>query len=167
MNKSEIDSLINIEKTITNKRRPDFALNNRNYKMNITLEAEGDTEFRMFIRQLVDFPEDFTVGLRIESPNKYSESTLVLLRFQGPHGGQSSTKSHDDLHNNYHIHIYTEEDYNAKRNKASYANKSTSFSSLEEAIVEFMKYCNITDPNNIFKTEQWKSKQIAMDLGII
>lgn len=35
---------------------------------------------------------------------------MVLLRYQGPHGGQSSSQSLKDLHNSYHIHEYTEED---------------------------------------------------------
>lgn len=159
-----VEELIACEKTIDRKRRPAFKEDFRHYKMNIplTCSVQGQ-KMSMFLRQLKDFPEDFTVGLKLDGPNDFMEYDIVLVRFQGPHGGQSTDKSMESLHNTYHIHEYTQEDLDRRRKKASYKGVGH-FSSLEEAIVQFMEKCHIDDPNGIFEEEREKTMQIKMDL---
>ena len=159
-----VEEYIQCDKYIDRKRKPPFKEEFRHYKMTINLVCPTiKAIMSMFLRKLKDFPEDFTVGLKIDGPNDIMEYDVVLVRFQGPHGGQSKERSVQDLHNSYHIHIYTQDDMNCRRKKASYKGPGN-FNSMEEAIIRFMEYCHISDPNGIFKEELLKCNQIKMDL---
>lgn len=161
-----IDELISCPKRIDRKKRAKFKEDYRHYRMDIELSC-SDPKYKMsmFLRKSLDFPEDFSVGLKLEGPNEIKEQTIVLVRYQGPHGGQSAEKAFSDLHNSYHIHKYTQDDIDCRRKKASYE-KDGDFSSFEEAIVKFLAYCNIEDPNGIFDEEKEKTSQISMNLDI-
>ena len=153
-----LEYLLSLQKTIENKRRPESVPDNRHMRMNIQLSCSEDYKFTMFTRSLITFPEDFTVGLRLDAPNPYFSSTVVLVRFQGPHGGQM--ESDHSIHNSYHIHLYTESDFAHQKNKASYRESTDKFNSIEGAIVEFLKFCNIQDPYGIFNEERNRINQI-------
>lgn len=163
----DIQYLITCKKTIPRKKKPAFKEDQRHYRMDIELTCEEQPRVRMsmFLRRLIDFPEDFSVGLRLEGPNEIKEHAIVLVRFQGPHGGQSAGKRLHDLHNSYHIHEYTQEDCDCRRKNASYKGEGQ-FASFEEAIIQFMIKCNIEDPNNIFAEEKEKVEQLRMNLDI-
>lgn len=162
-----IEEYIACPKVIERKRRPAFKAENRHYRMDIDLVCPdcSNVKMSMFLRKSMEFNEDFTVGLRLEGPNEYLEHTIVILRYQGPHGGQSDTKTMKDLHNSFHIHEYTATDAQCRRKKASYKG-AAGFGSFEEAIVQFLKRCNISDPNGIFDEEREAINQIRMDLDI-
>lgn len=159
-----VSELIACPKTIQRKRKPIAKEDSRHFKSEIELIC-SDPRIRMsmFLRRLKDFSEDFTVGLKLNGPNEIMECDIVLMRFQGPHGGQSKALAIKDLHNSYHIHEYTEEDMIRRRKLASYKGIAT-FSSYEEAIIQFLKTCNIADPNGIFDEERQKIAQIKFDL---
>jgi len=159
-----IEEYITCKKIIERKRRPSFKLENRHYRMDVALKCpDSSARMSMFLRKSVDFIEDFSVGLKLEGPNEFLEYTIVLVRYQGPHGGQSTTGMMEDLHNSYHIHEYTQKDFDCRRKRASYKGTSE-FSSFEEAVVLFMKRCNIEDPNGIFDEEMNLVNQVRMDI---
>ena len=163
----DIERLITCEKVIERKRRPEFKEEARHYRMNIDLKCvDIDVKMIMFLRRLKDFPEDFTVGLRLVGPNEIKEQDIAIVRYQGPHGGQSVQKSMSDLHNGFHIHEYTQDDIDKRRKRASYKGPAQ-FGSFEEAIVRFMERCNIKDPNGIFADEKMMCEQIQMDFDMI
>lgn len=158
-----IKEYITCEKIIDRKRKPAFKDEFRHDKITIEITCPTiNAKMSMFLRRLKDFPEDFTVGLKLDGPNEIMESDVVLVRFQGPHGGQSVDKSMRDLHNSYHIHEYTQDDMNCRRKKASYKGPAD-FASFEEAIIRFMEHCHIADPNGIFNEEREKIKQMSID----
>lgn len=160
-----IKKLLQCDKHIRKKRRPEFQIDQRHEKANIELECDlPDIKMTMFLRRLLAYPEDFTVGLRLDSPNPLAEHTVVLVRFQGPHGGQSAEKNVENLHNDYHIHLYTEEDYRCHRKRASYK-EAGNFESFEQAIDAFLSYCNIQDEFGIFNDEREKAQQFMVDFG--
>ncbi len=162
----DVEKLIACRKIIERKKRPAFKKEHRHYRMDIDLTCvDFPYKMSMFLRKLIDFPEDFSIGLRLEGPNEIKEQDIALVRFQGPHGGQSALRSSSDLHNSYHIHEYTQEDLDCRRKRASYK-EDGSFSSFEEAVVFFMERCNIDDPNGIFSEEKEKCNQIMMNLDI-
>ena len=159
-----ISDLISCSKTIDRKRKPPFKDEFRHYKMNIDLSCSiPNIKMTMFMRRLKDFPEDFTVGLKLDGPNAIKETDVVILRYQGPHGGQSASQSLSDLHNSYHIHEYTEDDMTYRRRKASFK-CAGNFSSFEEAILRFLERCNISDPNGIFDEEREMITQVKLDI---
>lgn len=160
-----VEEYITCEKIIDRKRKPAFKEESRHVRMTIELTCPtANVKMSMFLRRLKDFPEDFTVGLKLDGPNEIMEYDVVLVRFQGPHGGQSAEKSMLDLHNSFHIHEYTQDDMKCRRKKASYKEQAK-FGSFEEAIIHFMEYCHIADPNGIFSEEREKIMQIRMDLN--
>lgn len=159
----EVNDLIRIRKLITNKRRPDWIEENRHYKINLNLFCPEHSEFKfiMFLRKQVTFPANFTIGLRMDTPNPLADSSIVLVRFQGPHGGQSGDRK--TLHNDFHIHLYTEDDLLHKRKRASYKGPGC-FNSFEEAVLEFLKFTNIADPSEIFNKEAAELKQLTLPI---
>jgi len=157
-----VENIIQCKKSIQRIRRINMKLDNRHLRGDIDLVCDlPDIKLVMFLRRLQFFPEDFTVGLRIETPNPFLDSSIVLLRFQGPHGGHISPDG--DIHNSYHIHYYSEDDLRHRRKKASVANKLPgTFNSYDEAVVQFLEYCNIKDPNGIFAEERSRLHQMQL-----
>ena len=160
-----VDDILKCKKIIDKKRRPELQLEHRHYRMNIELTCnELDVKMIMFIRKLAESPnKDFTVGLRIAGPSFFANHDTVIVRFQGPHGGQSAARNLSDLHNNYHMHLYTEDDRIHHRKLAKYKEAAT-FNSFEQAVVDFLAFCNIEDSNGIFDYELELTQQFKMDL---
>ena len=158
-----IEEYITCEKIIDRKRKPTFKKEFRHNRMTIELTCPKiKAKMSMFLRRLIEFPEDFSVGLKLDGPNEIMETDVVLVRFQGPHGGQSIEKSMRELHNSYHIHEYTQDDMICRRKRASYKGQAD-FVSFEEAIIRFMEYCHIADPNGVFDEERERIMQIKID----
>lgn len=110
-----VAEIIGCKKEIINKRRPNFREEFQHYRMNIDLQCDDESiKTAMFLRRKVVNPEDFTVGLKLLTPNDMGHEA-ALLRYQGPHGGQSQSHSLEDLHNDYHVHYYSEQDYFRKK----------------------------------------------------
>lgn len=159
-----VEDLLVCKKQIQKKRKPIFQIDQRHQKMNIELKCDYNLKMTMFLRRLIERPEDFSIGLRIDTPNPFADYTLVLVRFQGPHGGQSLEKDINNLHNDYHIHVYSEDDFKFRRKMASYKEKGD-FNSFEEALLKFLEYCNIEDTYNIFDDERQRVMQFEMCLN--
>ncbi len=150
-----LEELVFGHKTITNKRRPEFKQDQKHLRADILLQCGDPTiSMTMFLRKLIDIPEDFSVGLRLNTPNTFLDTSVVLVRFQGPHGGQSINRNLNDLHNRYHIHLYSQEDFDRRRKRASVDKCEANFNSFEEAICQFLEYCHIEDPYDIFNHER-------------
>jgi hypothetical protein len=158
------------KKIIINKRRPAFKHENRYLRADIDLLCNVESKnivMTMFLRKHESSFDDFSVGLRLNTPNPYINYPIVLLRFQGPHGGQSDTREYGNLHNAFHIHIYSERDFERMRKKASTDSKyAANFNSYEEAVCEFLDYCKIKDENDIFNQEKMAIAQYSMNLSL-
>lgn len=161
-----VSEIINCKKEITRKRRPQFREEHRHYRMDIELRCEDENlKTAMFLRRGIDSIENFTVGLKLLMPNDIGYE-IALLRFQGPHGGQSATLSGDDLHNKYHVHFYSEQDLIRRKKLASVSNKHVAeYNSFEEAIICFLSTCNISDTHDIFREERERSIQTHLRLN--
>jgi len=131
--------------------------------MDIELSCEDKSiKTNMLIRRNINDLNNFTVALKLLTPNELGRAT-ALLRFQGPHGGQSEILSISDLHNDYHIHYYSELDYLRKRKLPSVDNRrKANYDCIEGAIISFLDACNIADPNGIFDEERDRMKQITL-----
>lgn len=162
----KLEDLQTCEKRILRKRCPEFRIDQRHRRMDIPLECSiPGIKMTMFLRQLLDLPEDFTVGLRIDTPNPFADFTIVLVRYQGPHGGQSPQNDISNLHNRYHIHFYSQQDLDRRRKNPLISEKMLAmFSSFDEAIIQMMTSWNILDPNGIFDDVRERLNQISMNL---
>lgn len=161
-----IDEILAAPKRIIRKKRITLTQEHRHWRAELPLECDSlPYKMTMFIRKLVRFEEDFSIGLRLDQAHEPFNFAVVLVRFQGPHGGQSATHSGQDLHNEYHIHLYSDEDLQRRRKNASYR-ESSGFNSYEQALMDFLSYCNIEDPYDIFDEERQRCAQVQMPLDI-
>ena len=146
----EIMTIIKCKKIITRKPKNEFVYSNRQWRNDCGAKSIDEKySFTIFMRYLDDMHEDFSVGLRIETPNPFLNRPLILTRYQGPHGGFVENQITDDPHNTYHIHILAASDVNNKIYAAKKKIIDTDYSNIFEAISSFCLFCNIEDGEQI------------------
>ena len=146
-----IQELITCPKKSSSLSRAKFIEKNRSRRCEIDCYSQDDRfHFTIFLRQSIEFIEDFSVGL-IWKEAFNQESTLpdcVLIRCQGPHDGKSEEGS--DMHHSYHTHTLTEIDVREHRyTKPSKRQYAETYSSFQEAIYYFEEYCGMIGLRNI------------------
>lgn len=133
-----IDDILAAPKRIMRRKKVALTQIQCHWKADLPLECDSlPFKMTMFIRKLVEFEEEFSIGLRLDPAYDPFDFAVVLVRFQGPHGDQSILRSSSDLHNNYHIHRYFDEDLQLHRKCASYRDPSN-FNSFDQALIEFL-----------------------------
>lgn len=108
-------------------------------KMTALNETKG--EFTVFLRQNVDFPENFSIGLTY-SPHD-GRDTITLIRCNGKHGDFNESFDPEHPHWDFHIHHATEAAIEAGHAPEKFAKKTTEYASFEEAIQVFVKLVNL------------------------
>lgn len=104
----EIQALIKAPKKIVHKDPvKGFRKEDRHHRCSLELESvsEEKKKFKVFIRQSVEFIEDFSIGLQYEI-NISLLKIVTLIRYNGPHG--ESIRHSDGHYNKPHIHRLTE-----------------------------------------------------------
>ncbi len=136
-----LDSLITIPKTIIEGPHTDWQEHKGHFRNAMKLKWEQDEiDFFIFMRQSIEFPENFAIGLIFIDTE--SGRKILLIRFNGPHGDCNSTKS-NDTHFHYHIHQIRADLLMEGRDPLSIARHTGEYASYEEAILYFCKYTNI------------------------
>ena len=64
--------------------------------------ADGELEFRAFMRRSEDLPENFSIGLVFLPQDGTGEVTL--LRCNGPHGAFNDSFDPAHPHSDFHVH---------------------------------------------------------------
>lgn len=148
----EIDSLISCPKSISEPPTPTAKLVNADFRNDMIMTASSGVpgEFRGFMRQNQDFPENFSVGL-IYYPND-GRPEVTLLRCNGPHGVYNGSSEFDAEHPHwdYHVHKADEKAIEAGLKAERVAEKNTEFASYEQAVDFFVRAINL-DPDDIRK----------------
>jgi hypothetical protein len=148
--KSEIDFLLSCPKKISDPPKTSANLVNADFRNDMRLTASQGLqgEFRAFMRQNEDFPENFSVGL-IYCPND-GRPDITLLRCNGPHGVYNGSPEFDSEHPHwdYHVHRADERALDAGFKAERFAEKSTEFASYEQALDFFVREINL-DPDDI------------------
>lgn len=104
----EIQDLIKLPKRITSRTPAEgYREEDRNKRCDLALEATADNgaSFRVFIRQSIEFIENFSIGLRYQTGDR-SLGTIVLVRYNGPHG--ETSRQPDGHFAKPHTHLMTE-----------------------------------------------------------
>lgn len=139
----ELDGLISCLKGISEAPKREMKLDGAQMRNAAKLIALNETkgEFTIFMRQNVDFPENFSIGLAY-SPHDGREA-ITLLRCNGKHGDYNGTFDPDHPHWDFHIHKANEESIEAGYAPEKFATKTTEYASFEEAIQTFVKEINL------------------------
>lgn len=120
-------------KEINNSKRNDFtAISDKSV-------FTKPQKFTIFIRQSCEFAEDFSIGL-IWKPEGYPYG-IILVRFNGAHGKNRGIE-HQRIP---HIHELTLLDIQNQKYDPHQVVETKSYINIDDAILKFMRYCNIID----------------------
>jgi hypothetical protein len=134
---ASIEELISCPKRIKDPPSKSFREENRHRRKDMCLESlrdPGET-FDVFIRQSLEFPEDFSVGLIYRMPDG---KRLTLVRYNGQHDQANDPLDLAKPHFQYHIHTATAENLNNEQHHKHPAEITPHYASFEEAIGMFL-----------------------------
>ncbi len=158
----QIRHLIACRKIISKPPKRRLAAQGRHQRNDFELVSEeGAHKFSAFMRQSMEFPENFSIGLVYVSSEDGSRT--CLLRCNGPHGEVHSLPSTPDHHFRYHIHIATEDALQQGLRPESSVSATNDYSTFEEACVYFIRTCGILEPEKYFAYFQ---PEIDRQLGL-
>jgi len=103
------------------------------------MSVNDEHHFIGFTRQNLHFPENFSVGLLY---NPRSERVkIMLLRCNGPHGGNVAIEHHDQ----FHIHYETAERIDTGKMSPAHVEITDRYASFHDAIQFFVKTINLIE----------------------
>lgn len=144
---NQIDALVSAPKRITDRKPTEgYRLDRGHQRCDLELESIRDPKqrFAVFVRQNLEFVENFSVGLRYRSDHPRYK-TLTLVRYNGPHGERS--RSEDGHHSHPHIHYMRESEFGRGHNNPEpRCRKLTDrFATLEQALICFFTDTSVED----------------------
>lgn len=137
----DIMRLIGCAKTIKEAPKREMKEENRHRRNDMVVVSSEGGEFDVFIRQSLDFAEDFSVGLVYRTDDG---KRITLVRYNGQHE-QSDKPFTDNPHFSYHVHRATADNLNNGRFEKHPATITETYASFDEAIGEFMTGTSIKD----------------------
>jgi hypothetical protein len=137
-----IDELVTCHKAMLDPPSREFKDENRHRRKDMRLYDIADPKrtFMVFIRQSLEFAEDFSLGLVYLSPDA---RRLTLIRYNGQHDQSNDPYDRAKTHFQYHIHKATPENLNNGRNDKHPALSSNDYASFEEATAAFLAAINL------------------------
>ena len=136
----EIDELLACRKKTTEPPKRGMRTELGSHRNEAIVESEdGRHRFRVFIRQNVDFPENFSIGLEYQA--KEEPGSFCMLRCNGPHGPHKLWPHHAQFHIHKAMAGNLQEGYRAE----AFAEITPAYASFEEALRHFGEICHIAD----------------------
>ena len=148
----QIEDLIRQPKRITSK---DPALGyheeNRQRRCDLQLEgtADGKEVFLVFVRQNLEFIENFSIGMRYVTGNPLFPR-VTLVRYNGPHG--DSSLSQDGHFARSHIHRITEQEMNSGSSQPQERHRQITdrYLTFEECLLAFFGDAGVVNYRDYF-----------------
>lgn len=147
---TEFAKLIACRKSITDAPRKDMSQDGAHRRNDFKCRAvNSDERFRVFMRQNVSFPENFSIGLVHLRDNG---SELVLLRCNGPHGPVVNDPLSDAYrpHADFHIHEARKDNIENDLSPEAGANATTEYGTFDDALAYFVRRCGIEEAEKHF-----------------
>ena len=143
----EIQGLITSPKKITDKSPARSYREEHGYRRcSLTLESvDAEPErFSVFIRQNIQFIENYSIGMRYQTKNK-DLGSVTLIRYNGPHG--ESSREEDGHYDKPHIHRITAEEMESGSlsPQESHREITDRYTTFENALVVFFKDAGVTN----------------------
>lgn len=137
-----IDELVACRKAILDPPLREFKEENRHRRKDMRLYDIADAKriFTVFIRQSLEFAEDFSLGLVYLS---LEAKRMTLIRYNGQHDQSNDPFDKAKTHFQYHIHKATPENLNNGRYDKHPALSSGDYASFEEATAAFLAAINL------------------------
>jgi len=150
---SEIEVLVVMPKEIIKKEpaKDPGTKNNSHKYYNLELESTNPKGqfFSAYIRQNIQFIENFSIGLRYQTESR-SLGKITLLRYNGPHGEVS--RHHDGHYNKPHIHRITAAEIQSGNAQPQEKHReiTNTYHTFEEALMTFFKDTKIPNYSDYF-----------------
>jgi hypothetical protein len=147
---TEIDELITCRKRITHPPRKEMIQDSAHRRNDFKCEGiEGDDRFRVFMRQNLAFPENFSIGLVYLCDDG---SEVTLLRCNGPHGPvvDDPLATGPNSHVCFHIHQAQAAIIEAGLRPEAGAVATTKYGTFEDALAYFVRRCGIEEAEQYF-----------------
>lgn len=139
----EIEQLINCEKRIVQPPKKKMKSEGGHARNDMKLVSDDGHSFSVFMRASNFFPENFTIGLKINAPDG---SSTILMRCNGDHGEHANHVRDFKKFSGYHIHFATEEALKMGKCAENFAVQTKEYASYTEAFGHFVKKVNILEP---------------------
>jgi hypothetical protein len=132
-----INELIGCDKVIIDAPTRDFKEEYRHSRKDFRLQAANDPKllFSVFMRQSLEFAEDFSLGLVYLSEDG---KRMTMIRYNGQHDQSNDPYDLAKPHFQYHIHKATPENLNNGRYSKHPAIATRLYASFTEATQEFL-----------------------------
>ena len=104
--------------------------------------------FAVFIRQILKFAENFSIGLRYRADLPLG--AITLLRYNGPHG--ESSRAPDGHYAKPHIHRITQQEINSGSTQPQERDRTITdaYATLEQALWVFFNDAGVSNPDEYF-----------------
>jgi hypothetical protein len=134
---NQIEELITCSKRVATAPARSFKEENRHRRKDMGLEATLDPKgvFEVFIRQSLEFAEDFSLGLVYHS---LDGKRMTLIRYNGQHEQTNNPLDQAKPHFQYHVHTATADNLNNGRYDKHPAAPTPEYASFEEATGAFL-----------------------------
>lgn len=151
LTEQRIQELIERPKTIVSKRpRHGYREENGNRRCDLELQSHGEdySTFAVFIRQNLQFVENFSIGLRYRADLPLGAITLV--RYNGPHG--ETSRAPDGHYAKAHIHRITEQELSTGSTQPQERDRTITdqYATLEQALSVFFDDAGVLNHDEYF-----------------
>ncbi len=141
----ELNELVKCPKCVDEPPLRQMKQERGSLRNNMTLRSkDGNFRFRVFIRQSVEFEEDFSIGL--DYLPKDEAGSICLLRCNGQHGANMAFPHHL----NYHIHRAKAEDVNAGIKTERHIEITSDYAAFLEGLAYFLRLISVEDVDRYF-----------------
>ena len=152
LTQQRIQELIKLPKIIV-RRRPSHGYReesgSRRCDLDLRSHGQDDGTFAVFIRQNLQFAENFSIGLRYRADLPLGAITLV--RYNGPHG--ESSRAPDGHYAKPHIHRITQQEITSGSTQPQERDRAITdqYATLEQALWVFFNHANVSNHNEYFR----------------
>lgn len=134
----DLAQLISCAKRILQAPKKEMRTEGQMQRNEMTLESlDGRHQFRVYLRQSLQFSENFSIGLDYAPMDE--PGTFCLLRCNSMHGAHRIHPHH--LH--YHIHRCKAEDVNAGLRDARHVEVTLEYAAFRDALSYFLVRVNV------------------------
>jgi len=138
----EIQELIDEFKPWSGRQKVGFKTEEGHRRFDKDITTDSGNHFRVFLRQNVREPLDFSIGLVY--CNRTTGENIRIFRCNGPFHSHPNKIEKTQIPTTSHVHKATERYINAGKKADSWAYETDEFYDIETALLYFAKVCNIS-----------------------
>ena len=148
----ELVNLVKCSKSVVEPPQKQMKQERGSRRNNMMLQSRnGEYRFRVFMRQSLEFEEDFSIGL--DYFPKDEPGSICLLRCNGQHG-VTLVFPH---HSHYHIHRAKAEDVNAGIKIERHVEIASQYASFRDGLAYFLTVIGLEEVDKYFPGLKQKS----------